>query len=81
MRLNQLVRKNIEPRCTYCANSTPLEKEPYLLCRKRGVVEGGDHCRRFRYDPFRRIPPKPAKLCFHFSEDDFSLEGDDTHEE
>ena len=50
-----------------------------IACRKRGVVNGTDHCRSFRYDPLRRTPPKPAVLRGHFTDADFSL--GDTDEE
>ena len=43
----------------------------------RGVVDGADHCRAFRYDPLRRIPPKPAALRGHFTDADFSLGDND----
>ena len=75
MRLKKLLRKNIEPRCTYCA----LADGERIACRKRGVVNGTDHCRSFRYDPLRRTPPKPAVLRGHFTDADFSL--GDTDEE
>ena len=48
-----------------------------ILCRRRGVVDGADHCRAFRYDPLRRIPPKPAALRGHFTDADFSLGDND----
>ena len=57
MRLKKLLRKNIEPRCTYCAHGSPL-------VYKR---------QSFRYDPLRRTPPKPAVLRGHFTDADFSL--------
>lgn len=53
MRLKKLLRKNIEPRCTYCAHGSPLADGERIACRKRGVVNGTDHCRSFRYDPLR----------------------------
>ena len=49
MRLKKLLRKNIEPRCTYCAHGSPLADGERIACRKRGVVNGTDHCRSFRY--------------------------------
>ena len=45
-----------------------------IACRRRGVVDGTDHCRAFSYDPLRRIPPKPAVIRGHFSDEDFTLE-------
>ncbi|MFR2288407.1 MAG: hypothetical protein ACLS69_00955 [Butyricicoccus sp.] len=38
MRLKKLLRKNIEPRCTYCAHGSPLADGERIACRKRGVV-------------------------------------------
>ncbi len=77
MRLKKLLRKNIEPRCTYCANCTPLADEEHMMCRYKGVVEGEYHCFLFRYDPLRRIPPKPACIRGRFTDADFSIGGDD----
>ena len=67
MKLSKLLRKDIEPRCTYCAHGSPLAG------RKRGVMDAADHCRSFRYDPLRRVPAKPAVLREKFTNADFSL--------
>ena len=40
MRLKKLLRKNIEPRCTYCAHGSPLADGERIACRKCGVVNG-----------------------------------------
>lgn len=77
MKLNRLLRKDINPRCTYCANATPLADGRHMTCRRRGVVEVDGQCRAFRYDPLRRTPPKPAVLRGNFSDADFSLGDDD----
>jgi hypothetical protein len=38
------------------------------------VVDSSDHCRHFRYDPLRRVPPRPASLDPKaHSPEDFSL--------
>ena len=59
-----LFQKDIEPRCTYCSRGTRLDEEK-ILCPKRGLVSPGEHCRSFRYDPLKRVPPRPAApgLC------------------
>lgn len=45
-----------------------------MLCTKYGVVSMTYECRKFSYDPFKRIPPKPKALDFSkYEEDDFSL--------
>ncbi len=68
-----LFRKKIEHSCLYCRYSTKLS-EDMMLCAKKGIVAICDDCRKFRYDPFKRIPPKPRALDFSkYEEDDFSL--------
>ena len=56
-----LFQKKIEPRCAYCAHSRALG-EDQVVCPKKGVMAAGSHCRGFRYDPLKRVPPRPAKL-------------------
>lgn len=73
MKLSKLLRKDIEPRCTYCAHGSPLADGKRIACRKRGVMDAADHCRSFRYDPLRRVPAKPAVLREKFTNADFSL--------
>lgn len=78
MKLKKLLRKNIEPRCIYCAHGDALADGVRVLCRRRGVVDGAEHCRAFLYDPLRRVPPKPAAIRGSFTSADFSL--GDAHE-
>ena len=61
MKLSKLLRKDIEPRCTYCAHGSPLADGKRIACRKRGVMDAADHCRSFRYDPLRRVPAKAGR--------------------
>lgn len=56
-----LFRKKIEPRCAYCAKGSQINDDE-VACVKRGIVQAGYHCRSFRYDPLRRVPPRPIKL-------------------
>ena len=68
-----LFRKDIEPRCAYCAKGSRV-KEDEVLCRKKGIVHPESHCRAFEYDPLRRDPPPPVKLnTSKLSEEDFKL--------
>lgn len=39
MKLSKLLRKDIEPRCTYCAHGSPLADGKRIACRKRGVMD------------------------------------------
>ena len=45
-----------------------------ILCCKRGIVPIDHACRKFRYDPCKRIPPCAAALDFKkYDDEDFSL--------
>jgi hypothetical protein len=68
-----LFRKDIEPRCQYCARGE-LMQDGQVACVKKGVVSGGHHCPAFRYDPLKRQPPQQAVPDFSkFSQEDFQL--------
>lgn len=69
-----LFQKKIEPRCAYCAKGATLE-EGRILCAKKGVVPPDGRCAAFQYDPFRRVPPKPASLdTSKLRDEDFRLD-------
>ena len=66
-------RKNIEKRCAYCVCGSVIN-ENEVACSRKGVVGIADHCRRFKYDPLKRVPPRPAVLDeSKLSAEDFSL--------
>lgn len=68
-----LFRKNIDPRCAYCAKGSRINDEQ-VVCVRRGVVPASDHCGAFSYDPLKRVPPRPMKLdATRLTEDDFKL--------
>ena len=66
-------RKKIERFCSYCQFATKIDDE-YVLCIKKGVRSCSSKCRKFTYDPCKRIPAKPKALDFQKYDDrDFSL--------
>lgn len=68
-----LFSKKIEPRCAYCQRSARLSEDK-VMCLKKGIVAASSQCRRFKYDPLKRVPPKPQTISFSkFSEEDFTL--------
>lgn len=68
-----LFRKDIEPSCLYCVHGRTLS-ETEVACEKKGIVEPRGGCRRFRYDPLKRTPPRPAVLdTSRLTKEDFSL--------
>ena len=68
-----LFEKDMDPRCAYCQRGTTLD-DGQVICVKKGIVAAGGSCRRFRYDPLKRVPPKPAAARFdRFKDEDFTL--------
>ena len=68
-----LFRKKIPKSCTYCSHGTNLNNDQ-VLCIKRGIVPVYKSCRKFRYDPCKRIPPKVKAPDFaKYLSEDFSL--------
>ena len=68
-----LFRKRIHQSCQYCGNATQLNDEE-VLCIKRGIVTIEKRCRKFIYDPCKRIPRKLKASNFaRYDAEDFSL--------
>lgn len=68
-----LFRKKMPRSCAYCTRGTQIDNDQ-ILCIKRGVVTFDHSCRKFRYDPCKRIPPKPKALDLtQYETEDFSL--------
>ncbi len=69
----KLFRKNMEKRCAYCAHGSVLN-EREVACPYRGIMDAANQCRRFAYDPLKRIPPRPAAYKKKaYSAEDFKL--------
>ncbi len=68
-----LFRKKMQKACVYCVHGTQIS-EDQVLCTKRGAVLLDGKCRKFQYDPCKRIPPKPKALDFSkYNEENFSI--------
>jgi hypothetical protein len=69
----RLFRKRMDPCCAYCTRGSQIN-ETQVACIKRGVVPAESHCGSFRYDPLKRVPPRPAALnTDRLKKEDFSL--------
>lgn len=44
--------------CAFCENCVPVFDSDTVLCEKHGIVSKGYSCRKFSYDPLKRVPPK-----------------------
>ncbi len=69
---HELFGKHIDPACCYCEHSTPTQNAALLRCRFQGNVDAAASCRRFRYDPLRRVPTRQVVLP-HYDEEEFKL--------
>lgn len=50
--------------CAFCEFSCNLCAEDKMLCKKRGIVNSSYKCRKFRYDPLKRVPNSPQIIPF-----------------
>ena len=70
---SMLFKRNIDPSCTYCRRGKQITEET-ILCQRKGVVSPAGSCTAFRYDPLKRVPPRPATPDFsQLKEEDFLL--------
>ncbi|MEE1075455.1 MAG: hypothetical protein U0K93_08260 [Acutalibacteraceae bacterium] len=69
---NKLFNKKLEHHCEYCVYGTNSEFSNEVLCLKRGVTDAKDSCRKYKYDPLKRLPPK-AKISNNYNPEDFLL--------
>jgi len=68
-----LFRRKIDRYCTYCKFGGKISDDQ-VICQKCGIVPASHQCRRFRYDPLKRIPPKATTQDFSkYDKKDFSL--------
>lgn len=68
-----LFRKKIEHSCVYCQHGTFLGNGQ-ILCAKKGLRSFSDQCRKFRYDPCKRVPKKNKALDLSkYDQSDYTL--------
>ena len=68
-----LFRKKHPRCCRYCKFGTVVNAEE-VLCIKKGIVSIDAGCRKFSYDPCKRIPAKVKASDFKkYDNEDFSL--------
>lgn len=68
-----LFRKKLPRSCSYCIHGTKINDDE-VLCIKKGIVRIDKACRKFTYDPCKRIPLKPKASDFNkYDNEDFSL--------
>ena len=48
--------------CRFCDQATLLRDGENVLCRRYGVVNEEYVCRKFSYDPLKRLPAAPRVM-------------------
>ena len=61
-----------EGSCSICMHGRPSNDGSKVLCCKKGVVDSSYHCRKYKYDPLKRVPHRTPTLP-HYDSSDFSL--------
>ncbi len=68
----KLYGNNISPSCSYCKFGTLSESKEVILCEKKGITAKNFSCRKFKYDPLRRIPKKQEEIP-QYNKEDFEI--------
>ena len=69
----KLYGNSVQATCEHCLHGRRSSDGKAILCPKKGVMPLYHHCRKFEYDPLKRIPsrqPKPQK----FTKEDFKID-------
>ena len=68
-----LFRKKVDRYCAYCEFAGKISDDQ-MVCQKCGIVPATHKCRRFRYDPLKRVPSKAKTQDFSkYDQKDYSL--------
>lgn len=68
MATNKLFGNHIQPACKYCEEAFP-QTGGGVLCVRNGPVAPEHSCRKYRYDPIKRIPRRRQPQESYNSED------------
>lgn len=68
----KLYGNSIQPCCEYCAHGRKSSDGKAVLCTKRGVMPLYHHCRKYLYDPLKRIPFRQPAIG-KYSEEEFRI--------
>ena len=64
---------NVEARCEYCKHGKLAADNTNILCPKIGVISKDHSCKKFSYDPLKRIPSSKTPQLLQFEKKDFEI--------
>lgn len=59
-------------RCDTCLHGEIAQDNMSIMCSKKGLKEPDDFCRKYKYDPLKRVPLKQI-IDTDYSPEDFML--------
>ena len=68
--MKNLFSKKISQSCEYCHIGEKCLDDETILCTNSGVVDPSYHCKKFKYDPLKRVP-KINPHSHDFKKEDF----------
>lgn len=69
-----LFSEKIRPMCIYCQHAKPsIGDDDHMVCPHKGVVTFDFSCRKYKYDPLKRIPRRPPLPDFDYDKKDFTF--------
>ncbi len=67
-----MFKNKIEKNCAYCTHGYMLSNGTECLCSKYGIVTSVSDCRKFKYDPLKRVPNRTPSLP-NYSDSEFDI--------
>lgn len=65
--------KDIVPLCIYCEYGKKIMATEDIICSKKGIVKPDYYCKKFKYTPINRIPPKRNTEKTEYCKEDFEF--------
>jgi hypothetical protein len=65
-------KKDIIKRCDTCLHGELAQDNRSIFCQKKGLKEPDDFCKKYKYDPLKRVPLKQI-IDTDYSPEDFML--------
>lgn len=53
---------DIKPSCSYCVYGNRAKEGNKVLCEKMGLVDATYSCKKWEYDPIKRVPKKQLDI-------------------
>ncbi len=73
MKNQEYIHSDYPKCCRYCEKGSLSFDESAVLCEKKGIVGPDDCCKKFVYDPLKRVPFERKLPVGGYSTEDFSL--------